>query len=262
MSSRSRRSLGSKLSDFPVMSQAMTTPAGWYPDPDGTGGQRYFNGESWTEHRVPGAGAPQMAPFASTPTAKKSGQDPKVLIGIGAAVVVLIGVVVAAVILTMSTKTGEDSVTHKPAEASASSAPQTGDPDPTETQAAGVGEEVRDGNFEFVIAGIERVDAIADPDLPELRKAAQGEYVVVKMTVTNVGAQTQTFWASFNTLSDGSTVYQSDDEALVYLDNTMVDLNPGDSIETAVVFDVPKGTDVESIELHDGPFSDGVTVGL
>jgi hypothetical protein len=39
-------------------------------------------------------------------------------------------------------------------------------------------------------------------------------------------------------------------------------LNPGDSIDTAVVFDVPKGTDVESIELHDGPFSDGVTVGL
>ena len=32
--------------------------------------------------------------------------------------------------------------------------------------------------------------------------------------------------------------------------------------DTAVVFDVPEGTDVESIELHDGPFSDGVTVGL
>ncbi len=37
---------------------------------------------------------------------------------------------------------------------------------------------------------------------------------------------------------------------------------PGDSVDTAVLFDVPKGTDVESIELHDGPFSDGVTVGL
>jgi hypothetical protein len=44
--------------------------------------------------------------------------------------------------------------------------------------------------------------------------------------------------------------------------SALADLNPGDSVETAVVFDVPKGTDVESIELHDGPFSDGVTVGL
>jgi len=33
----------------------MTTPAGWYLDPDGTGGQRYWNGESWTEHRAPAA---------------------------------------------------------------------------------------------------------------------------------------------------------------------------------------------------------------
>jgi hypothetical protein len=27
------------------------TPAGWYPDPAGTGGQRYFDGGRWTEHR-------------------------------------------------------------------------------------------------------------------------------------------------------------------------------------------------------------------
>jgi uncharacterized RDD family membrane protein YckC len=28
-------------------------PPGWYPDPGGTGGQRYFNGAAWTEHFVP-----------------------------------------------------------------------------------------------------------------------------------------------------------------------------------------------------------------
>jgi hypothetical protein len=243
----------------------MTTPAGWYSDPDGAGGQRYWNGESWTEHRTPGAQAPTVAPGAPAPTANKPGPDPKVLIGVGAAVVVLIGVVVAAVILTMNTKVGEDTVTHKPAEASGTSAPASESAEPSaveETQAAGVGQEVRDGNFSFVIAGIERVDAVADAEFPEIQKTAQGEFVIVKMTVTNVGAEPQTFFASFNTLSDGSTVYQSDDEAWIYLGNTLADLNPGDSIDTAVVFDVPKGTDVESIELHDGPFSDGVTVGL
>jgi hypothetical protein len=35
-----------------------TTPAGWYPDPDGSGGQRYWDGTIWTEHRAP-AVAPQ-----------------------------------------------------------------------------------------------------------------------------------------------------------------------------------------------------------
>ena len=29
------------------------TPAGWYPDPDGSGGQRYWDGSGWTEHRSP-----------------------------------------------------------------------------------------------------------------------------------------------------------------------------------------------------------------
>jgi hypothetical protein len=49
---------------------------------------------------------------------------------------------------------------------------------------------------------------------------------------------------------------------VVYLGNTLVDLKPGGPVDTAVVFDLPKGTDVESIELHDGPFSNGVAVGL
>jgi len=31
-----------------------STPAGWYPQPDGT--QRYWDGTSWTEHVAPGAG--------------------------------------------------------------------------------------------------------------------------------------------------------------------------------------------------------------
>src|SRR4029077_4891704 len=228
----------------------MTTPAVLYLDPDGTGGQRYWNGESWTEHRAPAAVEAPPGSTHATP-ARKSGRDPKVLIGLGAAVVVLIAVLVTAVVLTLNTRVGEDSVTHRPAEATASSTP---DPE--------AATEFRDGNFSFVITGVERVDADAHQEFPEIQKAAQGEYVIVKMTVTNVGNEPQTFFASFNTLSNGSTAYQSDDEAWIYLGNTLADLNPGDSVDTAVVFDVPRGTDVESIELHDGPFSDGVTVGL
>ncbi|WP_205635020.1 DUF2510 domain-containing protein [Mycolicibacterium elephantis] len=34
----------------------MTTPAGWYPDPSGGPGQRYFDGTQWTESRMPGVG--------------------------------------------------------------------------------------------------------------------------------------------------------------------------------------------------------------
>ena len=34
------------------------TPAGWYPDPDGSGGQRYWDGSAWTEHRAPATPEP------------------------------------------------------------------------------------------------------------------------------------------------------------------------------------------------------------
>lgn len=41
------------LHDPPLQSAAMgeLSPAGWYLDPDGSGGQRYFDGANWTEHR-------------------------------------------------------------------------------------------------------------------------------------------------------------------------------------------------------------------
>lgn len=47
---------------------ADATPAGWYPDVERPGGERYWDGSAWTEHRRGGEGATTMPPpFAGTP---------------------------------------------------------------------------------------------------------------------------------------------------------------------------------------------------
>jgi Domain of unknown function (DUF4352)/Protein of unknown function (DUF2510) len=237
----------------------VTAPEGWYPDPDGSGGQRYFDGEAWTERRQSSAGPVELG---VEPPQRKT-VDAKVSVGLGAAAVILLAAIGLGVFLML--RTGGTEVVVDPGQAGGTTAPlgetaaaQTG----VDEHVPSVGHEVRDGAFAFVITGVERVDAVADPEFPELQKAAAGEYVIVKMRVTNIGAEPQTFFASFNTLSDGTTTYESDDEAWIYLGNTLADLNPGDSMDTAAVFDVPDGTRAQSVELHDGPYSDGVTVEL
>jgi hypothetical protein len=41
-----------------------TTPAGWYPDTQTPGQQRYWDGSQWTEHTAPGAGQAQPGAIA------------------------------------------------------------------------------------------------------------------------------------------------------------------------------------------------------
>jgi hypothetical protein len=206
------------------------------------------------------------------PAAENSAKERMVLIGLGTAIVVLVGAIVAAVVLAMRMDVGEPPVTARPTSAQASAPtaalgataiePTAMAPTKTEKPSAAVGEEVRDGAFSFVVTGLQRVDALDDPEDPDVQKDAQGEFVIVQTTVTNVDAEAHKFYPSFSTLSDGNSVYRSDNEAWLFLGNTLSDLNPGDSVDTAVVFDVPDGTDVRSIELHDSPSSGGATVGL
>jgi hypothetical protein len=55
------------------MTDTHTAPAGWYPQPDGSGGQRWWDGARWTEHTSPLA-APAAAP---TPTPARAAALPQ-----------------------------------------------------------------------------------------------------------------------------------------------------------------------------------------
>ena len=95
---------------------------------------------------------------------------------------------------------------------------------------------------------------------------ARGEFVVVRVNVTNVGNEAQSPDCSCQLLhnEDGrefepSPAILSTTGALTFARQ----IDPGETVKDIVVlFDVAPGTKAVNIELHDSPFSQGVQVKL
>jgi len=130
--------------------------------------------------------------------------------------------------------------------------------------AAGMGEPVRDGQFEFTVTNIETGIASVGDDF--LGQQAQGQFVLVHLTVTNIGDEARYFDGSSQTLVDSlGRKHSADTGAAIYLDdsNSFVNqINPGNTVDGVVVFDVPVDIAFDHIELHDSMFSGGVSVSL
>jgi cytoskeletal protein RodZ len=140
-----------------------STPAGWYPDPDGSGGQRYWDGFAWTSHlspavaapEEPGAGthrapepepapsepsfetpsyepAPAAPPAFSVPPAPSAPDNRKLIIGfvsaVGALLLALVLVLVYAFVIR------DDSSTQITASGTSTSSSKTTSSEPSETE--------------------------------------------------------------------------------------------------------------------------------
>lgn len=342
------------------------TPAGWYPDPDGSGGQRYWDGNLWTEHRYPAApppapppapaepvgpavpaepvapaepevseqptaivnlppapseervgahrkpdsapeptpepesftqrtepvgqrfdfppatpaptfGPPSTPPPAdppsfdgyappATPPNRKSGLGLWYGLGCAALLAVLVGLAVYGFVIKKdsevqisspaSTTTEADPTPTDSSETTTESPTTTAGP----TTVVPTGD-VTDGPLSFTVHGIEIGPTVVMSDAP-LENTADGEFVVVHMTVTNVGTDPATFIGMYQTLNAGGTTYPLDDEATAYLEGTFADLAPGQSADVSIAFDVPPGTPPETIELHADPGTPGAEVPL
>ena len=128
----------------------------------------------------------------------------------------------------------------------------------------GIGQPAADGDFNFVVNG---VDCSATEIGNEfLSQKAQGQFCIVDLTITNIGDQAQSFLGDNATLFNAQgQQFSADGEAGIYLENASSlyeEINPGNTLASKVVFDVPTGTVPTSIELHDSAFSGGVTVAL
>jgi hypothetical protein len=128
----------------------------------------------------------------------------------------------------------------------------------------GIGATVADGDFEFVVTQVE--PGVARVGSQILGQDAQGQFVLVHVTVTNIGTEAQYFYQGAQTASDAQgRTHSADPTAAVYLDSGTLlldQINPGNQVEGVIVFDVPADATLTSVELHDSPLSGGVTVTL
>ncbi len=127
-----------------------------------------------------------------------------------------------------------------------------------------VGTPVRDGKFEFTITKVERGKKTVGQQY--VSETAQGEYTLVHVTVKNIGDQQQGLSDSDQKAMDASgTQFSADTMAGASIQGNDVlfnQINPGNQVKGVLVFDVPAGTKLTQIELHDSMFSGGVKAAL
>lgn len=136
----------------------------------------------------------------------------------------------------------------------------------SKSQTIKVGEAARDGKFEFVVKSIQCGQASVGSN-QYLTKTAQGQYCLLAVTVKNIGNEKQSLFSTNQKLLDAANKqYSADDTATLYAapngSSWYSDINPGNSVEGTIVFDVPKDVTPTVAELHDSAYSGGVKVSL
>lgn len=127
-----------------------------------------------------------------------------------------------------------------------------------------LGTPATNGDFEFTVTKSSCGKAKVGDQY--LNKEAQGQFCEVAVTVKNVGKQPAYFSSGMANLIDGTgTQFAVDDEAMIYAQksNTIFEqINPGNKLTGTLVFDIPKETKPDHIQLKGSMFSSGVNIAL
>jgi hypothetical protein len=178
----------------------------------------------------------------------------------------VIGVAVIAVLIAIGGSHSHNSSSTSTSSSTATSA-AIGAAPPATTAAppplAGIGQDARDGKFAFVATSVDQSKTAGDPSSQIETVTSQGEFVNVHLKVRNVGDQAQSFFASNQKLQIGDKQFSANDTAAMWIESMTVEINPGNTIQAVVSFDVAPGTSNDGVlTVHDSIFSGGAKISL
>ncbi|TKJ28391.1 DUF4352 domain-containing protein [Blastococcus sp. CCUG 61487] len=174
---------------------------------------------------------------------------------------ILLALVALIVIIVIATSGGSDDSASSGGNGSGDGGSSSGG----SAAEAGLNEPVRDGKFEFTVNGVDCSKTTLGTG--PISTQANGTFCLVSVRVENIGNEAQTLDSTSQVAYDAQgSKYSTDTEAAFYLDNAgsalFEQLNPGTGVDGTLVYDVPVGTTLTKLELHDSMFSNGVTVNL
>lgn len=125
--------------------------------------------------------------------------------------------------------------------------------------AAGIGDPVTADDVEITVSDVER--GVGSVGSGGFGADAQGEFVIVDITVKNNGTEEVTLTSLDFTLVGDGVEYSTSDDAL-YEDGALSieSINPGNSYSGKLVFDVPEGASISTLEMTPGWFGDTAEV--
>lgn len=127
-----------------------------------------------------------------------------------------------------------------------------------------LGKPAKDGKFEFTVTGQK---CGAESVGGEFGQKAQGQFCIVDVRVRNVGTSAEVFNDSSQKGYDAKGVeYSVDSGAGIYANKDsstfLEQINPGNTVRGKLVFDMPAGSKLASVVVHESMFTAGVKVPL
>lgn len=151
------------------------------------------------------------------------------------------------------------------ASSSSSDAPAADVPAADAPSTPGLNTPVTVGTFEFTALSAADIGATIGTD--PLSQTAQGTFFQVDLSVANVGDKAETFLVNYVQLKDGEgKTYEADPTAAIYLSTDagtwVSSINPGNTLQGPVVFDLPAGTVPTELVVTDSLFGTGTSIRL